>query len=213
MRLLDLYLKGGFIMHLISVTLVLMIYVVIEKLLVLRRARANVKEFIINVKAMIKSGNIPEIIDYCNSYNTPISRIFKQGLLKHNLGDEKIREAIEMAGRSEVFLLEKRLNLLATIAGIAPLLGFLGTVTGMINAFMTIQALGGVVSPSDLAGGIWEALLTTAYGLIVGIPAYVFYNYFVTRINRLVHEIEVAATEFIEILSSEEFKNQLKVGK
>lgn len=200
-------------MHLISVTLVLMIYVVIEKLLVLRRARANVKEFIINVKAMIKSGNIPEIIDYCNSYNTPISRIFKQGLLKHNLGDEKIREAIEMAGRSEVFLLEKRLNLLATIAGIAPLLGFLGTVTGMINAFMTIQALGGVVSPSDLAGGIWEALLTTAYGLIVGIPAYVFYNYFVTRINRLVHEIEVAATEFIEILSSEEFKNQLKVGK
>lgn len=213
MRLLDLYLKGGFVMHLISVLLVLMIYVVIEKFLVLRKARANVKEFIINVKSLLKTGNIPEIIDYCNSHNTPISRIFKQGLLKHNFGDEKIREAIEMAGRSEVFLLEKRLNLLATVAGVAPLLGFLGTVTGMINAFMTIQALGGVVSPSDLAGGIWEALLTTAYGLIVGIPAYGLYNYFVTKINRLVHEIEVAATEFVEILSSEEFKNQVKVGK
>jgi biopolymer transport protein ExbB len=179
----------------------------------LRKARANVKEFIINVKSLLKTGNIPEIIDYCNSHNTPISRIFKHGLLKHNLGNEKIREAIEMAGRSEVFLLEKRLNLLATVAGVAPLLGFLGTVTGMINAFMTIQALGGVVSPSDLAGGIWEALLTTAYGLIVGIPAYGLYNYFVTKINRLVHEIEVAATEFVEILSSEEFKNQIKVEK
>ncbi len=213
MRILDLYLKGGFIMHLISLLFILMIYVVIEKFLVLKRARANVKEFIISVKSLLKTGSIPEIIDYCNSHNTPISRIFKQGLLKHNFGDEKIREAIEIAGKSEIFLLEKRLNVLATISGIAPLLGFLGTVTGMINAFMTIQALGGIVSPSDLAGGIWEALLTTAYGLIVGIPAYGFYNYFVTKINRLVHEIEVAVTEFIGILSSEEFKNQIKVGK
>ncbi len=213
MRLLDLYLKGGFIMHLISVLFVVMIYVAIEKLLVLRRAKANVKEFIFNIKALIKSGNIADILEYCNSHNTPISRIFKQGLLKQSFGAEKVREAIEMAGRTEIFTLEKRLNMLATIAGVAPLLGFLGTVTGMINAFMTIQALGGVVSPSDLAGGIWEALLTTAYGLIVGIPAYGLYNYFVSKINRLIHEIEVGATEFIDILNSEEFKNQLKLEK
>ncbi len=213
MRLLDLYLKGGVIMHLITISLVLMIYVVIEKFLTLRRAKANVKEFIISIRGLVKSGSIPEIIDYCNTHNTPISRIFKQGILKLGFGDEKVREAIEMAGRSEVFGLEKRLNILATIAGVAPLLGFLGTVTGMINAFMTIQALGGIVSPSDLAGGIWEALLTTAYGLIVGIPAYGLYNYFVTKINRLVHEIEIATTEFIDILSSEEFKNQLKSDK
>ncbi len=200
-------------MHFITLSFVIMVYVVIEKFLVLRKARANVKEFIINIKGLIKSGNIPEIIDYCNTHNTPISRIFKQGLLKHGFGDEKVREAIEMAGRGEIFELEKRLNILATIAGVAPLLGFLGTVTGMINAFMTIQALGGVVSPSDLAGGIWEALLTTAYGLIIGIPAYAFYNYFVTKINRLVNEIEIATTEFIDILSSEEFKNQLSSGK
>jgi biopolymer transport protein ExbB len=213
MRLLDLYLKGGVIMHLITISLVLMIYVVIEKFLTLRRAKANVKEFIISIRGLVKSGSIPEIIDYCNTHNTPISRIFKQGILKLGFGDEKVREAIEMAGRSEVFGLEKRLNMLATIAGVAPLLGFLGTVTGMINAFMTIQALGGIVSPSDLAGGIWEALLTTAYGLIVGIPAYGLYNYFVTKINRLVHEIEIATTEFIDILSSEEFKNQVKSDK
>jgi len=209
MRLLDIYLKGGLIMHLISILFVVMIYVTIEKILVLKRARANVRDFIASIKGLIRSGNVPEIIDYCNSYNTPISRIFKQGLLKIGLGDERVREAIEMAGRSEVFMLEKRLSILATIAGIAPLLGFLGTVTGMINAFMTIQSLGGIVSPSDLAGGIWEALLTTAYGLIVGIPAYGLYNYFVTKINRLVYEIENATFEFIDILGSDEIKNKL----
>jgi biopolymer transport protein ExbB len=209
MRLLDLYLKGGLIMHLITISLIVMIYVTIEKILVIKRARANVRDFIASIKGLIRTGNVPEIIDYCNSHNTPISRIFKQGLLKLGFGDERVREAIEMAGRSEVFMLEKRLSILATIAGIAPLLGFLGTVTGMINAFMTIQSLGGIVSPSDLAGGIWEALLTTAYGLIVGIPAYGLYNYFVTKINRLVHEIENATFEFIDILGSDEIKNKL----
>lgn len=213
MRVLDLYLKGGLIMHLISITLIVMIYVVIEKFLTIKKAKANVKEFIVSIKGLIRTGNIPEIIDYCSTHNTPISRIFKQGLMKHGFGDDKVREAIEIAGRTEVFNLEKRLSILATIAGVAPLLGFLGTVTGMINAFMTIQALGGIVSPSDLAGGIWEALLTTAYGLIVGIPAYGFYNYFVTNINRLVHEIEIATTEFIDILSSDEFKNHLKAER
>jgi len=209
MRLLDLYLKGGLIMHLITISLIVMIYVTIEKILVIKRARANVRDFIASIKGLIRTGNVPEIIDYCNSHNTPISRIFKQGLLKLGYGEERVREAIEMAGRSEVFMLEKRLSILATIAGIAPLLGFLGTVTGMINAFMTIQSLGGIVSPSDLAGGIWEALLTTAYGLIVGIPAYGLYNYFVTKINRLVHEIENATFEFIDILGSDEIKNKL----
>jgi biopolymer transport protein ExbB len=209
MRLLDLYLKGGLIMHLITISLIVMIYVTIEKILVIKRARANVRDFIASIKGLIRTGNVPEIIDYCNSHNTPISRIFKQGLLKLGFGDERVREAIGMAGRSEVFMLEKRLSILATIAGIAPLLGFLGTVTGMINAFMTIQSLGGIVSPSDLAGGIWEALLTTAYGLIVGIPAYGLYNYFVTKINRLVHEIENATFEFIDILGSDEIKNKL----
>jgi biopolymer transport protein ExbB len=194
---------------LITISFIVMIYVTIEKILVIKRARANVRDFIASIKGLIRTGNVPEIIDYCNSHNTPISRIFKQGLLKLGFGDERVREAIEMAGRSEVFMLEKRLSILATIAGIAPLLGFLGTVTGMINAFMTIQSLGGIVSPSDLAGGIWEALLTTAYGLIVGIPAYGLYNYFVTKINRLVHEIENATFEFIDILGSDEIKNKL----
>jgi biopolymer transport protein ExbB len=145
MRLLDLYLKGGLIMHLITISLIVMIYVTIEKILVIKRARANVRDFIASIKGLIRTGNVPEIIDYCNSHNTPISRIFKQGLLKLGFGDERVREAIEMAGRSEVFMLEKRLSILATIAGIAPLLGFLGTVTGMINAFMTIQSLGGIM--------------------------------------------------------------------
>ncbi|MGB9663864.1 MAG: MotA/TolQ/ExbB proton channel family protein, partial [Ignavibacteria bacterium] len=90
------------------------------------------------------------------------------------------------------------------ISGVAPLLGFLGTVTGMISAFMRIESLGGNASPSDLAGGIWEALLTTAFGLSVGIIAYLFYNYFVTRINKLISEMEITSTDFIDVLYEKE---------
>ncbi|MGH2568208.1 MAG: MotA/TolQ/ExbB proton channel family protein, partial [Bacteroidota bacterium] len=109
---------------------------------------------------------------------------------------------IESAGKEEVYHLERGLGILASIAGIAPLLGFLGTVTGMIGAFRTIEQLSGVVNPSDLAGGIWEALLTTAFGLIVGIPAYAFYNFFVSRVQRVVFEMESASEEFLDLVRS-----------
>ncbi|MCW8961874.1 MAG: MotA/TolQ/ExbB proton channel family protein, partial [Ignavibacteriaceae bacterium] len=107
---------------------------------------------------------------------------------------------IENAGTQEISKLEKGLPFLATIAGIAPLLGFLGTVTGMISAFMTIQDLAGAANPSDLAGGIWEALLTTAFGLIVGIPAYAFYNYFVSAVKKLVSDMETVANDVVDTM-------------
>ena len=201
MRLLDLYLKGGFIMHLISICLFVTIFISIEKWLTLKKAKANFREFLINIKNLVRSGNIPEIIDYCSTQNTPMSRIFKQGLLKINYGETRVKEAIEITGKDEVYKLEKHVTSLATIAGIAPLLGFLGTVIGMIKAFMVIQQSGGVVSPDELAGGIWVALITTAYGLIVGIPSYWLYNHFVTKINRFVLEIEKATIEFVDILT------------
>jgi biopolymer transport protein ExbB len=96
---------------------------------------------------------------------------------------------------------------MASIAGIAPMLGFLGTVTGMVSAFQQIESLNGVVNPADLAGGIWEALLTTVFGLVVGIPAYAVYNYFVTRVARFVHEMEVTTTEFVDLLRQREAKD------
>jgi len=117
-------------------------------------------------------------------------------------GHDRIREAIENAGKEETFKLEHRLGILASMAGIAPLLGFLGTVTGMIGAFRMIEQLSGAVNPSDLAGGIWEALLTTAFGLIVGIIAFGFYNYFVNRVGRFVFEMESGSEEFLDLVVS-----------
>ena len=103
----------------------------------------------------------------------------------------RVKEGNENAGTQEVSKLEKGLPILASVSGIAPLLGFLGTVTGMISAFMTIENLQGSANPSDLAGGIWEALVTTAFGLMVGIPALAFYNYFLSRVKKLVSDMEV----------------------
>jgi biopolymer transport protein ExbB len=126
----------------------------------------------------------------------------RKGLTMYPEGHERVREAIEIAGKEEAFKLEHRLGILANLAGVSPLLGFLGTVTGMIGAFRTIEQLGGAVNPSDLAGGIWEALLTTAFGLIVGIIALGFYNYFVSSVGRLVFELERASEEFIDLVRS-----------
>ena len=111
-----------------------------------------------------------------------------------------VSAAVENVGSLEVSKLEKGLPILATCAGAAPMLGFLGTVTGMIQAFMTIQDLAGAANPSDLAGGIWEALITTAFGLIIGIPAFALYNYFLSAVKKLVGEMETVANDVIDVI-------------
>jgi biopolymer transport protein ExbB len=121
-------------------------------------------------------------------------------LKKYKYGHDRVKDAIENAGKQEISILEKGLSILATVAGIAPLLGFLGTVTGMITAFMTIEDLAGSANPSDLAGGIWEALITTAFGLIVGIFALAFYNYFLSKVKRLVGDMETVANDVVDTI-------------
>ncbi|HEY6906472.1 MAG TPA: MotA/TolQ/ExbB proton channel family protein, partial [Ignavibacteriaceae bacterium] len=140
--------------------------------------------------------------------------IIRKGLTKYKLGHERVKEAIENAGRQEITRLEKGLAVLASISGIAPLLGFLGTVTGMISAFMTIEDLAGSANPGDLAGGIWEALLTTAFGLMVGIPALAFYNYFLSAVKKLVGDMETVANDVVDIIqdsSSPEFEEEIEI--
>jgi biopolymer transport protein ExbB len=210
MNLLDMMFKGGVIMWLILGCSLIAVYVVIERYLVLRRARVDVREFMRKLRSLFHRGEFSAVLTYCEEKNAPVANIIRMGLLKHGDAPEKIREAIENAGRDEVFHLEKRLALLASVAGIAPMLGFLGTVTGMIAAFHAVEVAGGVVSPGDLAGGVWEALLTTAFGLIVGIPALLMYNYFVTRVQQFVHEMEVTSTEFIDMLEGLERKAQVR---
>lgn len=200
MNLLDMFFKGGVIMYPILFCSIVMVYIVIERLLVLRKAQVDVGQFMMKVRSIFQKGDTSAVLAFCSQKDAPIANIIRRGIVKHDLGDEKVRGAVEDAGKEEVYHLEKRLSILASIAGIAPMLGFLGTVTGMVSAFQRIEGLGGIVNPGDLAGGIWEALVTTVFGLIVGIPAYALYNYFVTRVARFVHEMEVTTTEFIDLL-------------
>src|SRR5699024_1152570 len=140
----------------------------------------------------------------------PLSRILKAGIGRLGRSIRDIEKAISNAGKKEIFHLEKRMNWLATIAGVAPLIGFTGTVTGMIEAFMDIQSLQGNVNPSVLAGGIWEALITTAFGLIEGSIALGFYNFLLGKVNRLVYELENASADFIDLLQTPGGKKKQK---
>lgn len=194
------FFQGGVIMYPILICSLVMVYVAIERYLTLRKAQLDVGQFMMKVRSIFQKGDISAVLAFCAQKDAPIANIIRRGVVKHDQGDQKIREAVEDAGREEVYHLEKRLSWLASIAGIAPMLGFLGTVTGMVAAFQQIQSLGGTVSPGDLAGGIWEALITTVFGLVVGIPAYALHNYFVTRVARFVHEMEVTTSELLDLL-------------
>lgn len=200
MDLFSIFLKGGFIMWLILACSVIGLMVIIDRFIVLRKAKINIPAFMVRIRGFIKKRDISGAISHCMQENSPVSNIIRKGLKKYKLGHERVEEAIENAGRQEVSKLEKGLPILATVAGIAPLLGFLGTVTGMITAFMTIQDLQGSANPSDLAGGIWEALITTAFGLIVGIPALAFYNYFLSAVKKLVGDMETVANDVVDII-------------
>jgi biopolymer transport protein ExbB len=200
MNLLSLFLRGGVVMWPILFCSVVGLVILIEKYLVLRKAKVNVDEFMQKLRGILQRGDVRGAVGFCAGVDVPLANILKKGLLSFSEGEQKVKESIETAGKEEIYHLERHLAILATIAGVAPLLGFLGTVTGMIGAFRVVESMGGVVSPSDLAGGIWEALLTTAFGLMVGIPAYGFYNYFVTRVQRFIFEIENSSNEFLSLM-------------
>lgn len=205
MDLLQGFLKGGLIMWPIFLCSIVALAIIIERYFVLRQASVNVPRFMIQVREHMKRGDVVEAVNYCSEINSPISNIVRKGLTKYHFSTERVKESIESAGKQEIYKLEKGMSILATISGVAPLLGFLGTVTGMISAFIKVETLGGNASPSDLAGGIWEALVTTAFGLTVGIFAYLFYNYFITRVTKLVSEMEVTSTDFIDLLHEKDF--------
>ncbi len=204
MNLFSIFLKGGIIMWPILLCSIIAAAVVVERYIVLRKARINVPAFMVRIRGFIKKKDIPGAVSYCLEEKSPAANIVRKGLKKYNLGHQRVKDAIENAGRQEISKLEKGLTVLASIAGIAPLIGFLGTVTGMISAFMIIQNSAGAANPNELAGGIWEALLTTAFGLIVGIPALAFYNYFVSAIKKLIGDMETVANDVVDIIQDSE---------
>ena len=197
--------KGGPLMALIILCSVIAFAVFIERIWHLRRAKIDTDRFVKSILELIKHNKIMEAIDKCNNTPGPIAHIMKVGILKHDRTREEIKESIQDAGVHEVPRLEKNLGVLATIAHISPLLGLLGTVTGMVKAFQVIEqkAVSMMpVNPGDLAGGIWESLITTVAGLTVAIPTYVVYNYLVNKVDGFVLEIEKSATELVNMLAT-----------
>lgn len=199
----DLYQRGGPVMYPILFCSIIAMAVVIDRIFHLRRAKIDTEKFMEAISVSLRRNRVVEAIDMCEQTPGPIAHILKAGLLKHDRPRQEIRDAIEDAGLYEVPRLEKYLNVLASAAHVSPLLGLLGTVTGMVSAFQVIEEKAtqfGPVNPGDLAAGIWEALLTTVFGLCVAIPSLVAYNWLTTWVSRFVLDMERSATELINLL-------------
>ena len=196
-----LLIKGGLMMWLLVLTSVVAVSVFVERLLHYHRAQINSMEFLAGVRNVLKRDNVVEALSICDATHGPVARLVKVAVLSRDRGRDGVREALEEAGLVEVPRLEEKINLLATIAQIAPLMGLLGTVLGFIDIFSTLQSQGPHGSLEMLAGGVWKALISMAGGLAVSIPSYAGYNYLVSRVNSIVLDMEKAATEIVNIVT------------
>jgi biopolymer transport protein ExbB len=197
--LVDMALKGGIVMIPIAVLFVLSIYLFIERWLTIRKASRVDKNFMRSIRDYVVSGNIEAARMLCKNTDTPIARMIEKGVLRIGKPLKNIEVAIENVGKLEIYKMEKNLATMATISGAAPMIGFLGTVTGMIRAFFQLASNDNVVA-SDLAGGIYEAMITTAAGLAVGIIAYIGYNLLVALVEKVVYNMEATSVEFMDLL-------------
>jgi len=201
--------KGGPLMWFILGGAILALGVFLERFFHYHRAQIHTNDFINGILNSLRRGNVNEAIETCDDTSGPVAQVVKSAVSNHDRPRDEIREAVMDAARTEVTRLEHNLPILVTIAQISPLLGFLGTVTGMIKIFMVIERTQ-LASPGQLAGGVWEALLTTAGGLVVAIPSYVAYNYLVSRVQNLVVDMERAANEVLSYLSRREDRAPLE---
>ena len=196
----DLLFKGGFMMIPIFLLFIITIYILIERILVINKESKSPKNFTDEIITRVNNNDINGAKLICNDTNNPIARMILKGLNKIESSLKNIETSIENVGKIEIYNLEKNLSLLATISGAAPMMGFLGRVTGMIQAFISIAQEEGAVSPKLLSSGIYEAMITTASGLFVGIIAYLSYNYLVAKVEKLIHNMEYSSIEFLDLL-------------
>ncbi|MBN1326471.1 MAG: MotA/TolQ/ExbB proton channel family protein [Candidatus Cloacimonetes bacterium] len=190
--------KGGILMVVLLVVSIIAITIIIERLIKFRRARLDKAEFFKELHGYIADNQIERAIQFCEEKErSPLAKIVALAIENYEVGVSKRREIIELALRKEMRKFEKNLGALSTFAAIAPLIGFLGTVTGMVKVFMKIAETGGGVDISVLATGIWEALVTTIGGLTVGIISILFYNYLVGRVENIAYEIDDITNDFL----------------
>jgi biopolymer transport protein ExbB len=197
-QLLMYFRQGGPMMWPLLFFSILGLTFIIERFIALTKAKVNVNEFLSRVrKALLVNRNVKEAIKVCEQYQGPVASVMKAGLLRYGHSREDIEKTIENAALYELDRLERGMGVLATTANVAPMLGFLGTVTGMIKSFATL-ASEGLTNPGKVAAGISEALITTATGLMIAIPAQLAYNWYTTKINRFVRDIETATNMLLE---------------
>jgi biopolymer transport protein ExbB len=192
---------GGPVIWLILAAAAIAAAVFVERALYCHRSQINSAEFLNGVRTVIKRGNVVEAISICDATPGPVARLVKAAILARDHGRERVREAVEETGLTEVPRLEEKLNLLATIAQIAPLLGLFGTIVGFISVFNGIEEKGLYAHIEYLSHGVWESLICAAAGIAVAIPAHAGYNYLVSRVNKIVLDMERAATEIVHIVT------------
>lgn len=200
----SLILAGGWLMIPLALLFGVSIFIFVERFLMIRRAMEPDNKFLNTIRDLIYAGKVDQAITACRNRRTPIARMVEKGITMLGRSTNDIHSSIENVGNLEVSRLESGLPFLATVAGGAPMIGFLGTVIGMVQAFMNLSNAGGAVDMALLSSGIYTAMITTVGGLIVGIPAYFGYNYLVARIEKLVFQMEANTMAFIEIVSIDE---------
>lgn len=205
LSLFDLMLSGGLggqiIILILFILLFVAVYIYFERLFAIKSASTVDKNFMLQIKDSVLNGNIESAKNRCAQSDSPVARLTEKGLSRIGSPLEDINTAIENAGRLEVYKLEKNVSILATIAGAAPMIGFLGTVIGMVLAFHELATSSGQAQMGALAEGIYTAMTTTVAGLIVGIIAYIGYNHIVVKTDKVIHQMEATAVDFLDLLN------------
>ena len=196
--------KGGFLMWPILFCSVIAVAVFAERVFYFHRASIRVGEFLQGLSNLIQRRNYAEALHESAGTPGPVARVIHSAIIRHDAPRAELREIVQEAGQLEVPKLERFLGVLATVAYLTPLLGLLGTVAGMIDAFAALSANGGYATVTELSGGVYKSLLTTAAGLVVATPTFVAYSYLSSRVNTLMHDMERAGIEIVHMLSDQE---------
>lgn len=193
--------QGGWIMIVLAIMSIIAVYIFVERFMTIKNAGKDDPLFMARIRDYIKNGDVSSAINFCRITNTPAARMIERGISRMGRPVAEIQAAVENTGNIEVSLLEKRLPVLSTIAGGAPMVGFLGTVIGMVEAFWQMSNAGSNIDISTLSGGIYQAMVTTVGGLVVGIAALFAYNYLVAKVDGVVREMEQKTMSFMDIMN------------
>ncbi len=199
LNLLDLLMKGGWVMYPLVVLSIISVYLIVERYIVISRASKVDPGFMSNIKHMLLDGKTDAALSLCRSVNTPIARLLEKGIKRLGKPVKEIESAVENTGKLEIYKLEKNLSYLGIIAGIAPMFGFVGTISGVIKIFYNIS-LADNISIGLIAGGLYEKMITSASGLVVGIIAHIGFHYLNTMIDRVSFQLESTTVEFIDLI-------------